>query len=49
VCRSCGEVIEVEPEVLAPLADDLLRQHGFRVDIGHMALFGTCEKCGEQT
>jgi Fur family ferric uptake transcriptional regulator len=48
VCRNCGEVGEIEPDMLAPLADDLARKRGFSLDIGHVALFGTCGKCGEQ-
>jgi Fur family ferric uptake transcriptional regulator len=48
VCRSCGAVAEMEPELLRPLVDRLLVERRFRVDIGHVALFGVCGKCGEQ-
>jgi Fur family transcriptional regulator, ferric uptake regulator len=48
VCRSCGAVEEVDPALLAPLATSLAAQRGFLVDIGHVALFGTCRKCGER-
>src|SRR4051812_33363739 len=41
VCRSCGQVDEVSTELLAPLATVLHGERGFRVDIGHVALFGT--------
>jgi Fur family ferric uptake transcriptional regulator len=47
VCRDCGAVIEIEPEVLAPLASSLAKERGFRLDIGHVALFGTCGDCGD--
>ncbi|BCB80190.1 transcriptional repressor [Phytohabitans flavus] len=47
VCRDCGAVIEIEHEVLAPLATDLAKERGFQLDIGHVALFGTCGDCGE--
>jgi Fur family ferric uptake transcriptional regulator len=46
VCRICGTISEVPPETLRGLADTLARQHGFEVDIGHVALFGVCEQCG---
>ncbi|MGN9910864.1 Fur family transcriptional regulator [Phytohabitans sp. LJ34] len=46
VCRGCGAVSEIEPEVLAPLAGGLAKERGFQLDIGHVALFGTCEECG---
>ncbi|HEX6967963.1 MAG TPA: Fur family transcriptional regulator [Micromonosporaceae bacterium] len=48
VCRSCGMIDEIAPEQLRPLADQLARERGFRVDIGHMAIFGVCGTCGEQ-
>lgn len=48
VCRSCDTVLEIEPVVLQPLAAQLREQNGFRVDIGHVALFGVCRFCGEQ-
>jgi Fur family ferric uptake transcriptional regulator len=46
VCRICGMISEVPQETLRTLADTLARQHGFEVDIGHVALFGVCEQCG---
>lgn len=48
VCRSCGKVKEVDPELVQPLADRLAGERGFLVDIGHVALFGVCAGCGEQ-
>ncbi|HZN20555.1 MAG TPA: Fur family transcriptional regulator [Micromonosporaceae bacterium] len=46
VCRGCGAVDEVAPELLRPLAEQLVRQQGFEVDIHHVALFGLCATCG---
>lgn len=48
VCRSCGSVDEVDPGTLGPLSRTLARERGFQVDIGHVALFGTCASCGDQ-
>jgi Fur family ferric uptake transcriptional regulator len=48
VCRSCGAVDEIDPALLQPLATRLVAQRGFLVDIGHVALFGTCRTCGEK-
>jgi Fur family transcriptional regulator, ferric uptake regulator len=45
VCRACGSVAEVEPETLGAVARKLERERGFRVDIGHVALFGDCASC----
>ncbi|ASW56926.1 Fur family transcriptional regulator [Plantactinospora sp. KBS50] len=47
VCRSCGTVDDMDPELLRPVADRLLAERGFQVDIGHVALFGVCGNCGE--
>jgi Fur family ferric uptake transcriptional regulator len=45
VCRNCHTVISVDPEVVAPLADRLREEHGFVVDVGHLAIFGECVEC----
>ena len=47
VCRDCGEVAEAPSQLLASLADQLKTDRGFRVDVGHVALFGRCAQCGE--
>ncbi|HEX5597826.1 MAG TPA: transcriptional repressor [Micromonosporaceae bacterium] len=47
VCRSCGTIDDIEPELLRPLADQLMEQRGFEVDIGHVSFFGVCGNCGE--
>lgn len=49
VCRSCGEIDEVSPGTLEPLARSLAAEHGFVIDIGHVALFGLCARCGGRT
>lgn len=46
VCRRCGAVTEISSGALAPLARTLHDEHGFYVDIGHVALFGQCAACG---
>jgi Fur family ferric uptake transcriptional regulator len=47
VCRACGGLSEIPSTMLAPLAQDLDTEHGFLLDIGHVALFGVCAKCGQ--
>jgi Fur family transcriptional regulator, ferric uptake regulator len=46
VCRACGRVEELAPAALDPIVDALHAERGFRVDVGHVALFGTCGRCG---
>ena len=45
VCRNCHKVVSVDPEVVTPLADRLREEHGFVLDIGHLAVFGNCTDC----
>lgn len=45
VCRDCGEVQEAERALVSDVIDGLRHELGFRVDIGHFALFGTCRAC----
>ncbi len=49
VCRDCGAVEGVDPASLDPLVDDLRERYGFRVDVGHVALFGRCGTCGAES
>ena len=42
VCRNCHKVISVDPDVLAPVSQRLVADHGFTIDVGHLTLFGTC-------
>jgi Fur family ferric uptake transcriptional regulator len=45
VCRNCGSITEVEPEVIKPLTDVLEERYGFTTDVGHLTVFGTCRNC----
>ena len=42
VCRNCGRVQSVEPDVLQPLLDRLRKDQNFSVDVGQLTVFGTC-------
>ncbi len=44
-CSTCGEVTSVDPGVLDSAAERLLDEFGFTVDVGHVALSGTCRAC----
>ena len=45
VCRECGGINEVAPEVLDSAAQQIAAKHGFAVDASHFAIFGTCTVC----
>lgn len=45
VCRNCHRVVSVADEVAAPWVAVLEREHGFRADVGHLTVHGTCVDC----
>ncbi len=45
VCRNCGKVTSVAPEVAAEFVARLRDEHGFVPDLGHLAVFGGCVDC----
>jgi Fur family ferric uptake transcriptional regulator len=49
VCQSCGEVVSVAPDLLDGAAERLAADLGFTVDVGHVALSGTCRACRQRT
>ena len=48
VCRACGSISEVDPSVMLPVTERLHDEEGFRVDVGHVSLFGECGDCKDQ-
>jgi Fur family ferric uptake transcriptional regulator len=49
VCQVCGEISSVDPTLLAAATERLATELGFTVDVGHVALSGTCRACAEKT
>lgn len=47
VCRVCGTVQEAQRTLVGDVVERLRDELGFRVDVGHFALFGTCRACSE--
>lgn len=45
VCRSCGEIIGVEPDAIAPFADRIKDEHGFKLAVEHLSVPGLCQAC----
>ena len=45
VCRTCQRVRSVEPAAASALIATLRSDHGFDVDLGHLAIFGQCVDC----
>jgi Fur family transcriptional regulator, ferric uptake regulator len=47
VCRNCGSVDECDPSIMKPVVERLAAERDFRVDVGHVSLFGVCGDCKE--
>lgn len=45
VCHSCGQVSSVPADLMAGVADRLRAEQGFVVDVGHVAIAGSCARC----
>ncbi|MCW2583748.1 MAG: Nickel uptake regulator, Fur family [Klenkia sp.] len=45
VCATCGKIESVDPGLMDGVAERLGADLGFRVDVGHVALSGTCRDC----
>jgi Fur family transcriptional regulator, ferric uptake regulator len=48
VCQSCGAITSVDRSVLDGAAERLAAEFGFTVDVGHVALSGTCRECRDK-
>jgi Fur family ferric uptake transcriptional regulator len=44
-CDLCGQVIELEPDVLEAVAARLRAEHDFELDTRHFPLLGRCASC----
>lgn len=48
VCAGCGAISSVDPALLDGAAERLAADLGFALDVGHVALSGTCRACRER-
>ena len=47
ICLNCGEIIEVNDRFFIQLRQQLAAQYHFEARIEHMAIYGSCQGCGE--
>ena len=45
VCSKCGETIDLDENLFAPVERSLGEKYGFRVDFKHVVMSGLCEDC----
>ena len=48
VCQECGQISSVDPTLLDAAAERLAADLGFQLDVGHVALSGTCRACRDR-
>ena len=48
VCSSCGAIASADSTLLDGAAERLAADLGFTVDVGHVALSGTCRDCRDR-
>ncbi|MBB3085042.1 Fur family transcriptional regulator [Geodermatophilus sabuli] len=48
VCQGCGAIVSADPALLDSAAERLAADLGFQLDVGHVALSGTCRACRER-
>lgn len=45
ICEKCGQTVEIDEGVFAPVDDTLRSKYQFRADLKHLAIRGRCFKC----
>lgn len=45
ICNNCGKIIDLPESTLLPLIEILDRDHQFKADLKHLAVFGICNDC----
>jgi len=45
ICNKCGKTTELPEADLQPLAASLIKNHKFKADMSHLAIFGLCPQC----
>jgi Fur family transcriptional regulator, ferric uptake regulator len=45
ICKVCGGSLRLDHRYLEDLSAEIMHDSGFRPDIDHFAIFGTCKEC----
>lgn len=49
ICTDCGRILDVPNSVLDGLREAVEQQYGFHAEIEHLAIFGICDRCKENS
>ncbi len=47
ICRKCGTLLDLEPDLAASLRNGLDERHGFQVELESYPILGVCRACRE--
>lgn len=47
VCRTCGCVVHLEPDITLRLAGNLRESYDFQLDVADLTVYGSCLECHE--
>ncbi|MHB1357270.1 MAG: Fur family transcriptional regulator [Anaerolineae bacterium] len=45
LCRNCGSLVAIDAHALQPLRSQLVRDHGFQMQLDHLVIPGICRTC----
>jgi Fur family ferric uptake transcriptional regulator len=48
VCGNCGSVGDAPIETAAQFVNTLVDEYGFKTDVTHFAIYGTCQNCAKK-
>lgn len=49
MCRRCEQILDIDPEVITRIAQEVCADTGFSLDRNHLTLSGLCNMCQEKT
>lgn len=49
ICTDCGSILDVPNSFLDDLRDAIEQEYGFHAEIEHLAMFGICSRCKEDS
>lgn len=48
ICHRCGDILELDDELVEPLRREIQARYGFAPAIDHLAVFGFCAACNQE-
>jgi Fur family transcriptional regulator, ferric uptake regulator len=48
VCSKCGQTLDCDEDLFAPIKNSLEKKYGFKLDFKHVIVSGLCKKCSKE-